>query len=248
MLPPDWQRRMVEMIRGAEPLDGGWFEPGPWLDATEQIAVYREQFVMRMRDALDGELPGLRALLGEALDPLYAEFLVEHPPDSWTLDHLARPFAGWLEAKRADRCHVDMARLDAAVMAAFSGPDPEALDPSALSPGVTLCFTPSARILSLAWTVHLARASIERGQVQVAPTRRDCALVVYRRGLEVRHWELGPLEQALLLAFSMPRPLEQGLGLALEQAPEHAARVGPALHEIAARRLLTRTSVAQEAG
>ncbi len=248
MLPADWQARMVEMIRGAAPLSGAWFAPGPWLDPEAQIGVYRQQFQMRMSDALDGELPGLRALMGEALDPLYEAFLLAHPPDSWSLDHLARPFADWLEAQGADRCHVDMARLDAAVMRAFTAEDPRPLEVSQLHPALRLELSPSTVLLELGFSVHLARASIVQGQIQLAPVERACAIAVYRQGLEVRHWEPGSLEEALLRAFTTPTSLEAGLSQALSLLPTHATAVGPALHAIAARQLLRAAADSEEAG
>ncbi len=248
MLPADWRRQMIEMIRGAAPLSGAWFEPGPWLDADAQIGVYREQFRMRTSDALDGELPGLRALMGEELDALYEDFLADHPPDSWSLDHLAGPFAAWLEARGADACQVDMARLDAAVMTAFSAREPKALDLSALNADTALILSPGVRLLDLRWSVHRARMSIDWGQLQVEPEPGDYPVAIYRAGLEVRHWELSPLARALLRAFSDPRPLQDGLMLALTEAPAAPTALQRALHEISARRLLEPISVAGDLG
>lgn len=239
MLPPDWQARMVDMIRGAAPLDGGWFAGGPALAPLEQIGVYREQFQLRLRDALLGELPGLSALMGEALDALFEPFLVDHPPDSWSLDHAARPFAGWLAARGAPQAQVDMARLEAAVMAGFSAADPAPLDLAALSPSTRLTLSPPVTVLALGWSVHRYRADALVGR-DPAPLQPGLYhLAVYRLDHEVRHWELSPLQRALLQAFSPGATLEGAIEAALAQVPEPDG-LGPAFHEIAARRILAR--------
>ena len=64
VLPPDWQARMVAMIRGAEPLEPDWFTGGPVLGPAEQIGVYRDQYRLRMWNTLVDEVPGTLALLG----------------------------------------------------------------------------------------------------------------------------------------------------------------------------------------
>lgn len=238
MRPPDWQRRMVEMIRGAAPLDGSWFAGGPWLDPSAQIGVYREQFHLRMSEALDGELPGLRALMGEALDGLYEAFLADHPPSSWSIDHLARPLADWLAAREADQCQVDMARLDAAVMACFAAADSAPLETSMLQADSVLTLAPAARLLELSWDVHRLRSEALQGQVYMAPAPAPCTLALYRQRHEVRHWETSPLEHALLSAFSQPTSLAEAAARALAAHPQAAEALGRAFHEIARRGLL----------
>jgi len=238
MRPPDWQRRMVEMIRGAAPLDGSWFAGCPWLDPLEQIGVYRQQFQLRLSEALDGELPGLRALMGEALNELYEAFLADHPPSSWSIDHVARPFADWLEARGADPCQVDMARLDAAVMACFAAADSTVLETSMLQADSVLVLSPSTRLLALRWDVHRLRSAALEGQVYMAPRPTPCTLALYRQGQEVRHWETSALQHGLLSSFVEPTSLALAAERALATQPEAASAIGAAFHEIARRGLL----------
>src|SRR5687767_793023 len=98
-LPADWRDQMVLMIRGAVEADGALFSGGPTLSPLDQIEVYREQFRMRMWDALLEEIPGLAKWLGDDADDMVWAFLADHPPDSWTLARIADPLADWMAAR-----------------------------------------------------------------------------------------------------------------------------------------------------
>ena len=51
-LPPDWQGSLLEMIRGAAPLNGALFAGSETLSGEEQVGVYAQQFRLRIRPAL----------------------------------------------------------------------------------------------------------------------------------------------------------------------------------------------------
>lgn len=238
MLPADWQRQMVEMVRGAAPLDGAWFAGGPSLSPLEQIGVYREQFRMRLTEALRAELPGLVALVGEGVEALFEAFLLDHPPVSWSLDHAAQPFAGWLAGRGAPPEQVDMATLDGAVSACFLAADAAPAPPEALSPDRRLVLAPSARLLRLRADLHRFRAAALSGQIPTAPRPEAWPLLIYRAEHGPRHWELDPPTDAALSVFARCGTALEAAEAALAAAPEAAATLGAVFHEIAARRVL----------
>lgn len=238
MLPADWQARVVEMIRGAAPLDGAWFRGSAALSPEEQIGVYREQFTLRLTEALDAELAGLRGLLGDGLDGLFEAYLLDHPPRSWSLDHAADRFPAWLEAQEAPAEQVEMARLDLAVSALFLAADAPVASPADLSAGRPLTLAPSTRRLRLGWDVHRHRSETLQGRPAPAPRPGDWRLLLYRTEDGPRHWELDPATDAALGAFARGCTVEEAVDAALTEAPEAAPTLGALFREIAARRVL----------
>ena len=68
-LPDDWRETFVEMVQGKRPLEADWFTGGPALSPMEQIEVYKNQYRLRLYDALVEEVPGLAHLLGGGVEP-----------------------------------------------------------------------------------------------------------------------------------------------------------------------------------
>lgn len=214
-LPQDWQSRMVEMIRGTAPLDATWFAGGPALDPQRQIQVYRDQYRMRLLDALIEEVPGLCALLSpEERDELLLAYLREHPSRTWTLNRVADPLAGWLEARGAPLAQVEMARLDRAVQQGFEAADEAPLRPEDLAELPPLRLQAHVSLLRLQHSVHRVRAAVLTGEPPPELETGDFPVVVFRRNLKMRHWE------APAGAWAILKGLDEGLdvGGAIEGA------------------------------
>lgn len=241
MLPPDWQRRMIDMIRGATELDGTWFAGGPALSPVQQIGVYRTQYGLRLTDALRVEVPGLVRLLGDDLEPLLRAFLADHPSTSYTLNDIAVPLADWLERRGAPEAQVDMARLDRAVMAGFEAAEPVPLQADQLTATVPLVHAPPVTCLRLRTDVHRVRADAIAGRSGQGPTAVDVPLVVFRRGIRMRHLALDDLPWRLLCLFEQPTTLQEALGRLIADgadADRVAAGVGGWFRDFATQGLL----------
>ena len=246
MLPADWQVRFVEMVRGAAPLEGTWFAGGQGLSPVEQIGVYRDQFRMRLGESLSAELPGLSALVGEPVSALIEAFLLDHPPSSWSLDHAARPFAGWLRDRGAPEEQVEMAALDRAVAECFLAADAEPVPLEALHPDAVFRLAPSARRLRLRFDVHRFRSEAlsalptapPPAPPRAPPHGGDWRLLLYRAEDGPRHWELDPATDAVLGAFEAGATVAEAVEAALAVGPEAAAGLGALFHGIATRRAL----------
>jgi Putative DNA-binding domain len=228
MLPPDWQRQMVEQIRGAQPAAGDWFSGGPGLSPTDQLEVYREQFRLRLIDAVVEELPGLCHLLGDGRDEVLWAYLQDHPPHTWTLNRVADHMPAWLEARGGSPAQVQMASLDLLVSAGFEAGAPRPLEPASLLGAPYLRRTPPTGLLHLSWSVHQVRSAVVGGTAPLQLEPGDWHLVVFRRGLRMRHLEIEPPLWRILAALDGTKPLDQALGEGL-QGGDLPADLGGAL-------------------
>lgn len=224
---------MVEMIRGAAPADGSWFAGGVVLGPDDQIAVYREQFRMRMWDALVDDVAGLHHLLGAPAyhdaedDHPYWRYLADHPPDSWTLARIADHLADWLAKDGAPAEQVEMARLDAAVQHGFTAADghtprPEELQAVLGGADLRLALQPHVRLLRFTRGVQRVRSALLSGAEVPALVEGDFRLAVFRVERQMRHLECEPGEWALLDAFSAGADLGGALEAALAETGDAA--------------------------
>lgn len=211
---------MVEMIRGAAPLDGSWFAGGPVLGPLDQIGVYREQYRLRLGDALLEEVPGWCAMVEPPeRDRVVEAYLAAHPSRTWTLNRVADAFADWLEGAGAPVAQVEMARLDHAVQRGFEAASGRPLRPEDLAEIPPLRLQPHVRLLRFTHDVHRLRAAVLAGETPPELGRGDFPLVIFRRGLRMRHWELplgawavlDGLARGLSVAGAIERALAEGL-------------------------------------
>lgn len=214
-LPADFTARMVEMIRGAAPADDAWFAGGPILSPAEQLEVYREQYRLRMWDALWEEIPGVRHLLGDGLDDVVWGYLADCPPRTWTLGDIADRLADWLAARGAPEAHVDMARLDRAVMKGFVAADGVTPTAEALATMPPLRLQPHVTLLRLRANVHEVRSAVVSGAPPPALAAGDFPVVIFRRDLRMRHAEVEPGAFAVLEALSGGATVDRAVEAAL---------------------------------
>lgn len=188
-LPPDWRARMIDMIRKEAELDGEWFTGGPVCSPLEQIEIYRTQYRLRLYEALLVETPGLSQLLGERKEELLLRFLYETPSRAWTLNRVADGLADWLARQGdVDPVHVEMARLDWAIQKGFESVDTDPIDPADLSSMPKLALQPHVHLLRLHHNTHEIRAAVMTGKPVPELVAGEYPIVVFRKGLNMRHW------------------------------------------------------------
>ncbi len=220
--PPYWQAQLLEMIRGAAPIDGALFAGSETLSGDAQLEIYAQQFRLRIRPARHQDAPGLAALLGAEADPLFERYLMDCPPRSWSLDHLADRLEGWLEEQGAPLAQQEMARLDHAVQQIFFAAEPIPLDPAKLTGMPDLVTSPALSLLTLEHSVHHFRAQALGGQSPDPLQTGPYYVLLHRKGRRVRHLEVEPACYALLEHIELG--LEAAVGQVLEQGlctPEH---------------------------
>ena len=221
-LPPDWQERMVEMIRGAEPLRDDWFAGGPVCSPMQQIEIYRDQYRLRLVDALLEEIPGLRHLLDDGGEELLWRYLLDRPSTSWTLNRIADRLPGWLERQEVAQHWIEMAYLDRAVQKGFEAACGTPIDPAALLTMPALRLQPHVSLLRLSHNVHEIRSAALSGDEPPPLRPGDFPLVVFRRQLGMRHWVmplgawgiLDGLADGLQVGAALDRVFARGLASA----------------------------------
>ena len=189
-LPSDWRERVVDMIRGAAPLSGELFAGGPQLSPVEQIGVYRRQYELRVPEALAEDAPGLMHLMGSDWPDAARRYLLDHPPTSWSLDHLGRHLERWLVAQRAPIEQVEMARVDEAVQRSFVAAHGEVPRPEDLAVLPPLELQPHVELVQVASSVHRYRAQALARETPDPLVEGPFHVVIYRRERRVRHIEM----------------------------------------------------------
>lgn len=236
-LPEGWQTQLVDMIRGAIPPDPAWLGGGVGLSPTQQLAVYQEQYTLRMASALRQNYPGLCAWRGPCSEHALVTALREDPPRSWTLERVGLGLPEWLARHGAAPAEVELAQVDRAVTLGFSAADTRPLDPGALGPDTPLALGPHVSLLRLTHSVHRWRAQALSGQPPDPLEPGAFSVVVYRHEDRMKHLEVHPTALLLLEALD-GRALLQALPEALARgadAAELGAHVGAWLATFTAR-------------
>ncbi|MEZ4235478.1 MAG: putative DNA-binding domain-containing protein [Myxococcota bacterium] len=250
-LPEDWQQRMVEMIRGASDLEGSWFTGGPVCSPLDQIGIYRRQYSLRLYDALREELIGLSALMDAAPDAvpegaeaLLRRFLRERPSREWTLNRVADGLPDWLAAQDGvPVAWVEMARLDWAVQHGFEAAAGAPLDPAALSVTPKLALQPHVHLVLATHNVHEVRGAALGGGPLPALREGHFPLVVFRRGIRMRHWcvplGLFGILEGIAAGCTLSQAIERTFANGWTTTEELTAHVGEWFQDLGSRGLVT---------
>ena len=226
----DWQAQMARMVSGHDPLSGEAFLGGPTLTPEEQIGVYREQYRMRLRDAVAEDVPGWCILVGERAERCIDSYLVDHPVASWTLLRVAAAFPAWLQRSGSALHESEMARLDLAVLEGFTASDELPVDAQGLadvaSGRVSLGLQAHVRLLRLANNVHCVRSAALAGEPVPEVERGDFRVVTFRADRRMRHREAAPGEWAALSALGAGASVAEAIDAAVVASGEDVAAAG----------------------
>ena len=192
------------------------------MTAAEQVDVYRHQFWLRHRAALEEDYPGLQHIVGEELfDKFVRAYLTAVPPHTPSLRDLgaeigafAESFSEWPANLR--ELALDMFRYELAWVDVFDGPDPEPLDVEVIQ-AVPPEAWQTARIrlnrfvarLAVGYPVHRLRYAVRAGEAASLPARAPGGVrVALYRSQNVLHFEELPVE-----AFTLLSALGEGMPL-----------------------------------
>ncbi|MDD2808016.1 DNA-binding domain-containing protein [Rhodoferax sp.] len=168
-------------------------------DPTLRFAVYRNNVMVSLIDALADTYPVVQTLVGEAFFRAMArEFAQNHPPRSAVMAYYGRNFADFVAAfppVASVPYLADVARLEMARVLAYHAADVAAIDPQVLQAALAnaqqllslqLVLHPSIQVIESSfaivsvWTAHQGAVSA----LEVDPDVAQTALV-YRAGLTV---------------------------------------------------------------
>jgi hypothetical protein len=200
-------------------------------DPTTRFAVYRNNVVVSLVDALCDTFPVTLALVGEAFFRAMARvFLQTHPVKTRVLTWLGASFADFVEVfpPASSLAYLpDVARLEMLRIRAYHAADAQPMALQALSQalaesdalaGLKLRLHPSAQLLQSQhavwslWAAHQDILSIEAVKPELAQT-----VLVFRRDLNVDMLNLSMAQGH----FVMLLMAGEGLALAADAAAEH---------------------------
>jgi hypothetical protein len=168
-------------------------------DPAARLAVYRNNVVGSLVDALAETFPVVQALVGAAFfRAMVAEFVRRAPPRSRILAHYGEALPAFIEGFEPARSLpylADMARLELACVRAFHATDADPVADEAVTRALAsgerigdlhLGLHPSLTLLGSAWAVASLWAA-HQGEGEPAPVAIDDAesALVVRRGFDV---------------------------------------------------------------
>ena len=201
-------------------------------DPARRFAVYRNNVMVSLIDALADTCPVTQTLVGEEFfRAVAAEYARANPPRSPVMAHYGAGFAGFIEefAPAAGLPYLaDVARLEMLRVEAYHAADAEPVSPEAIAllavdPGrlPTACFTlhPSLRILESRHAVVSLWAAHQGDDVYSALATVDTALpesaMLLRAGLEVEIYRITAGTATFIRRLEEGRDLGTAVDLAL---------------------------------
>jgi len=204
--------------------------PSSTLAPVERLGIYHDMYLLRMRDALAGDYPGLEHFLGDSgFLHLVRDYVQSHPSRSYTLnrlgDHLPGFIAAHSEIPRREFC-AELARLELAVTEVFDGREraPLAQAEIAAVPAESwekarLTTIPAFRLLSFRYPVNAYLQSVRDEDHDHHPKARLKAewVAVYRRDYSVYRLDLSKAAFELLADLHGGERLGDAIGVALRR-------------------------------
>lgn len=179
-------------------------------DAATRLAIYRDGYRIRLRNALATEFPGLGVMLGRRFDSLLNRYVEAHPSGHYNIRWHGAGVAAFLEYGlpwRDRPALADMARLDWAISTSFDAADEPVLtaaDLAAVAPDdwVNLRLLPQhhLQILSTHHNIEDFRRAADRDDKRPRLRRhgKPRHLLVWRQSLTVRYRAIGMDELSAL--------------------------------------------------
>jgi hypothetical protein len=199
--------------------------PSRTLTALERIGIYHGMYLLRMRDALASDYPGLLHFLGEErFVELVRGYVEAHPSRSYTLNRLGDQLPEFISTAAGLRPRgflQDLARLELGITQVFDAAETAPLSAEAIAAvpaeaweRARLRPIAAARVLAFKYPVSDYQQAV-RNQTPTPPIgRRDTWVVIYRRNYAVYHLELSRRAHDLLQALAEGQPLAEAVAAA----------------------------------
>ncbi len=199
-------------------------------DPALRFAVYRNNVLVSLIDALAATLPVVQQLVGEDFFRAMARvFAQAHPPRSRLMAFYGADFPAFVqdfEPAASLSYLADVARLELCRVRAYHAADVDGLDQNALQRAMAVQEQLHNLKLSLHPSLHVVDApcaayslwAAHQGGLELAdvdPSQPECALV-FRDGLEVRVQPISPAACAFIAALQQGSTLLQAASLDAE--------------------------------
>lgn len=199
-------------------------------DPTPRLAVYRNNIVVSLVDAMAATFGACGELVGETFFRAMARaFVAAHPPRSRILTFYGREFPAFIETftpAASVPYLADVARLEILRLEAFHAADVVALGPNEIArvlsdpnqlPGLRIDAHPSVAVLQSRFAVFSLWAG--KALDRVNPSQPQSVLVV-RAGLQVQCMSVAPATGVFLDRFIQGTTLAQAQQYALASDPD----------------------------
>lgn len=195
--------------------------------AADRLAVYQHAYTARLLEVLQDLFPCTRFAVGDELFTQFAaSYLQAHPPHSYTLNHLADQFPGYLDTTRpADwgAFVVELARLEQKIDRIFDAPGPENLPPftmpAAADASLKLALVSGFELHRFEHPVSDYFTAWKAGREPNWPEPHDQFVALFRRDYIVRRYELTHSQYDLLCSFKSGVSLGDALAAAANNHP-----------------------------
>jgi hypothetical protein len=222
----DFSRAVLHGDRALE----GWIKPNG-LSPAQRLAVYRNNTLLGLAEALRDGYPVLNSLVGEDFFKRMAQhYCVRHPPSSGCLlvygGSFPRFVADYQPAQGLPYL-ADVARLEWLWQEAFHAAEAEPLNLSALAAvppecqgGLRFRLHPTARLLDSRYPVLRIWETNQQGfagEGRISLDEGGCRLLVFRPSLTVEIHALGLGDYVFLSALAQAETIAAALALALAE-------------------------------
>jgi len=174
--------------------------PSRTLTGEERVAIYRDMYLVRMRDALQTDYPGVAHFLGEErFHRLVADYVAAHPSRSYTLNRLGDHFPEFVRTSSVPRREFvhDLACLELAVTEVFDAEESPALTAAAIAAvpadgwdTARLIPITALRLVAFDYPVSAYLQSVKDGTPHPTTRRRSTWVAVFRRDYAMTRLDL----------------------------------------------------------
>ncbi|MFA5959597.1 MAG: DNA-binding domain-containing protein [Tatlockia sp.] len=206
---------LQDSILSQKPLIEPFLRHPPKGSIADRIAIYSDGFYLRLEEALLSDFQSLSLLMGsEAFSKLVHQYLTAYPSYSYSLNYLGQKLSQFLAETSPYNntpCLAEIAAYEWAEAEAYTAADGRILHASDLQtlsadqwPALHFHLHPSAHLVPMHWN-SFALINALRNQQKRLPTpkkqSRPQLVMVWRRELQVRYYELDPLERIMIKAI-----------------------------------------------
>jgi hypothetical protein len=196
--------------------------PGPKLDASDRLDIYRRGYRARLLECLADDYPVLEHALGaDAFEALCDEYVTRFPSQSPSLNAFGRHMPGFCQGFAAD-----LAALEWAIVEAIHAPSAVPLAaaelaaiPGEMWPRMRLQKAPSLQVVRAAHPANEYFQAVRDGGNPVRPGPSPSATAVYRKDLTVWRQRLTPVMADVLAAVVRGETLEEAVAPVPDDQP-----------------------------
>lgn len=130
------QQQMLQAVLAEKALSLQTIRSDDIADVISRLAVYRDGYRIRLRDALKVEFAGLQCMAGARFDVLLDKYVEAHPSEHYNIRWYGAGLAAFLDYARPWRDKpqlAEIARLDWAISTAFDAADEPSMSVADLS-------------------------------------------------------------------------------------------------------------------